>query len=141
MNWLAAAGAFVGAFATYPLAISGLGRVGLRQVERADVPRSHLGKAGTPTAGGVVFVLAALAAWAVVARDPAGGLVAGAAALGCGAGLVDDIAKVRRGEGVRFRPKLLLLAGCAALLTLGLFATSAQIQVVPFLGPRNLGWL
>ncbi|MGH7691555.1 MAG: phospho-N-acetylmuramoyl-pentapeptide-transferase, partial [Candidatus Dormibacteria bacterium] len=75
------------------------------------------------------------------ARDPAGGLVAGAAALGCGAGLVDDIAKVRRGEGVRFRPKLLLLAGCAALLTLGLFATSAQIQVVPFLGPRNLGWL
>lgn len=141
VNWLAVAGTFVGALAVYPLAISGLGRVGMRQVERLDVPRSHIGKTGTPTAGGAVFVIATLAAWAIVARDPAGGLVAGAAALGCGAGLLDDVAKERRGEGVRFRPKLLLLAGCSALLAVGVFATSATTQTVPGLGPRDLGLL
>jgi phospho-N-acetylmuramoyl-pentapeptide-transferase len=141
VNWLAAAGTFVGALAVYPLAISGLGRVGLRRVERSDLPRSHRVKVGTPTAGGAVFVIAALVAWAIVARDPAGGLVAGAAALGCGVGLVDDVAKVRRGEGVRFRPKLLLLASCAALLTLGVFATAATTQTIPGLGARDLGVL
>ena len=141
MNWLAAAGTFAGALAVYPLAISGLGRMGLRQVERSYLPQSHLSKIGTPTAGGIVFVIAVLAAWAVVARDPAGGLVAGAAALGCGAGLIDDITKVRCGEGVRFRPKLLLLAVCAGLLAVGVFATSATTQIVPGLGPRDLGLL
>ncbi|MGH7641415.1 MAG: phospho-N-acetylmuramoyl-pentapeptide-transferase [Candidatus Dormibacteria bacterium] len=140
MNWLAAAGTFVGALAVYPLAISGLGHVGLRQVKRSDLPRSHLAKIGTPTSGGVVFVAAVLGAWAVVARDPAGGLVAGAAALGCGVGLIDDITKIRRGEGVRFRPKLLLLAGCAGLLAVGVFATSASVQAIPGLGARELGW-
>jgi phospho-N-acetylmuramoyl-pentapeptide-transferase len=141
MSWLAAAGTFAGALLIYPLAISGLGRVGLRQVERSDVPASHFSKTGTPTAGGIVFVVAVLVAWAVVVRDPAGGLVAGAAALGCGAGLVDDIAKVKRGEGVRFRPKLLLLAICAGLLTVGLLAVSATHQTIPGLGPRDLGLL
>jgi phospho-N-acetylmuramoyl-pentapeptide-transferase len=139
MTWLAAAGTFAGALLVYPLAISGLGRAGLRQVEGPDVPASHLSKTGTPTAGGIVFVIAVLVAWAVVVRDPAGGLVAGAAALGCGAGLVDDITKVRRGEGVRFRPKLLLLALCAGLLTVGLYAVSATHQTVPGIGPRDLG--
>lgn len=100
-----------------------------------------MAKIGTPTAGGALFVIALLVTWAIVARDPAGGLVAGGAALGCGAGLVDDVAKVRRGEGVRFRPKLLLLAACAALLTLGVFATSATTQTIPGLGPRDLGLL
>ncbi|MGA8208478.1 MAG: phospho-N-acetylmuramoyl-pentapeptide-transferase, partial [Candidatus Dormiibacterota bacterium] len=73
MTWLAAAGTFAGALLVYPLAISGLGRVGLRQVERSDVPASHMSKTGTPTAGGIVFVIAVLVAWAVVVRDPAGG--------------------------------------------------------------------
>jgi phospho-N-acetylmuramoyl-pentapeptide-transferase len=141
VNWLAAAGTFVGALAVYPLAISGLGRVGLRQVPRSDVPSSHLQKTGTPTAGGIVFVVAAVVAWAIVARDPAGGLVVGAAALGCGAGLFDDLTKLGRGDGVRFRPKLLLLAGCAGVVAVGVFATSATTQTIPGLGPRDLGLL
>ncbi|HVB14096.1 MAG TPA: phospho-N-acetylmuramoyl-pentapeptide-transferase [Candidatus Dormibacteraeota bacterium] len=139
MNWLAALGTFVGALAVYPLAISGLERIGLREGARSNLPRSHVHKIGTPTAGGTLFVVAVLVAWAIVARDPAGGLVAGAAALGCGAGLIDDITKVRRHEGVRFRPKLLLLALCAGLLAVGVFATSATTQTVPGLGPRDLG--
>jgi phospho-N-acetylmuramoyl-pentapeptide-transferase len=141
VNWLAAAGTLAGGVAIYPLAIQGLGRLGLRQVERSDVPTSHLSKTGTPTAGGLVFVIALLAAWAVVARDPAGGLLAGAAALGCAVGLADDWTKISRGEGVRFRPKLLLLALCAGLLTVGLAAVAATTQTVPGLGARDLGVL
>ena len=139
VNWLAAAGTFVGALAVYPLAIAGLDRIGLHQVARAYVPHSHLGKSGTPTSGGIVFVAAVLVAWVVVARDPAGGLVVGAAALGCVVGLVDDLTKLRRGDGMRFRPKLLLLAGCAGLLALGIYTVSATTQTVPGLGPRELG--
>jgi phospho-N-acetylmuramoyl-pentapeptide-transferase len=141
VNWLAAAATFVGALAVYPLAISGLDRLGLREVARSYVPQSHLAKIGTPTSGGAVFVVAVLVAWAIFARDSAGGLVVGAAALGCGVGLVDDVTKVRRGEGVRFRPKLLLLAVCAALLVVGVFATHATTQTIPGLGPRGLGLL
>jgi phospho-N-acetylmuramoyl-pentapeptide-transferase len=141
MNWLAAVATLGGGLLVYPLVIQGLGRVGLREVERPDVPSSHLSKTGTPTAGGLVFVAAALAAWAVLARDPAGGLVAGAAVLGCAVGLVDDRTKVRRGEGIRFRPKLLLLAACAGVLTLGIVAVTATPQTIPFLGPRELGVL
>ncbi|HEY6537548.1 MAG TPA: phospho-N-acetylmuramoyl-pentapeptide-transferase [Candidatus Dormibacteraeota bacterium] len=141
MNWLAVGGTFLGALVVYPLAIAGYGRIGLRQVERSDVPASHLAKVGTPTAGGVVFVAAVILAWAVAARDPAGGLVVGAAALGCGAGLVDDLTKLRRGDGMRFRPKLLFLALCAAVLAVGVAATSATSQTVPLLGPRDLGLL
>ncbi|HVC39367.1 MAG TPA: phospho-N-acetylmuramoyl-pentapeptide-transferase [Candidatus Dormibacteraeota bacterium] len=141
MNWLAVGGTFVGALVAYPLAIAGLSRVGLRQGVRPDLPASHLAKSGTPTAGGAVFVAVLVAAWAIAARDPAGGLVAGAAALGCGVGLIDDLAKVRRGEGVRFRPKLLLLAGCAGMLALGVSATAATSQIVPGFGPRDLGVL
>jgi phospho-N-acetylmuramoyl-pentapeptide-transferase len=141
MNWLAVVATFAGALLVFPMAIRGLARVGLREVERPDVPSSHLSKTGTPTAGGVVFVAAALVVWAVVARDPAGGLVAGAAVLGCAVGLVDDRTKVLRGEGIRFRPKLLVLVVCAGLLTVGVRAVNATHQTVPMLGPRELGVL
>ncbi len=139
VNWLAAAGTLAGGLLVYPLAIRALGRAGVREAERPDLPASHRGKAGTPTAGGVVFVAALLAVWAILSRDAAGGLVAGAALLGCGVGLVDDLTKARRGEGIRFRPKLLLLAACAALLSLGVMALPATRQTVPLLGPRDLG--
>ncbi len=139
MNWVAAVGTLAGGVAAYPPAIWGLDRLGLRQVVRADVPDSHRRKSGTPTAGGVVFVAAAVAAWATVARDPAGGLLVGAAALGCLVGLADDWAKVHRGDGLRLRPKLLVLMVCAALLALGLHAVGALDQVVPGLGVRDLG--
>ncbi|MGH7610637.1 MAG: phospho-N-acetylmuramoyl-pentapeptide-transferase [Candidatus Dormibacteria bacterium] len=139
MNWVAAVGTLAGGVVAYPPAIWGLQRLGLRQVVRADVPQSHLAKSGTPTAGGVLFAAAAVAVWAIVARDAAGGLLAGAAALGCLVGLADDWAKVHRGEGLRLRPKLVVLMGCAALLAVGLFAVGALRQTVPLLGVRDLG--
>lgn len=139
VNQLAVAGAFVGGVLLYPPAIVTLRRIGLRQVERHEGPASHLSKAGTPTAGGVVFGLVLAAIWAAALRDPAGGVVVAAAALGTGIGLVDDWAKVHRGSGIRVLPKFAWLALCAGLLGLGLAATGAGWQLVPGLGWRDLG--
>ncbi|ADV67301.1 phospho-N-acetylmuramoyl-pentapeptide-transferase [Deinococcus maricopensis] len=82
-------------------------RYGWGQTVRADGPESHLAKSGTPTAGGVGFVLAMLIVWlgyrvAGFATDPREALIV-LAALGMGLiGLVDDVLKIRsrmRGSG------------------------------------------
>lgn len=72
-------------------------RLGWGKVIREAGPESHLGKSGTPTMGGVAFLLAALAAWLLLAGAPATEvalvlLVAGSAALG----LADDLASLQR---------------------------------------------
>ncbi|MHB1526982.1 MAG: phospho-N-acetylmuramoyl-pentapeptide-transferase [Candidatus Dormibacteria bacterium] len=139
MNGLAVAGAFVGGVALYPPAIVTLRRLGLRQVERTEGPASHLRKAGTPTAGGLVFCLILAAIWGLALRDPAGGVVVAAAALGAGVGFADDWLKVRRGSGLRALPKFGLLAVCSGLLGWALSASGAGLQIVPGLGWRDLG--
>ncbi len=139
VNQLAVAGAFVAGVALYPPAIVTLRRLGLRQVERTDGPASHLSKAGTPTAGGVVFCVVLAAVWAVALRDPAGGVVVAAAALGTGVGVIDDWTKVHHGSGIRALPKFAWLALCAGLLGWALAASGAGWQLVPGLGWRDLG--
>ena len=136
---LAAAGALVGGLVLYPPAIVGLRRLGVLQRERQDGPSSHLRKAGTPTAGGVVFCTVLVVAWLLGLRGAAGGVVVGAGALGMAVGLFDDLTKVRTGEGVRVVPKFLLLAICAAVLGTGLALTGAQSQLIPVAGWRDLG--
>ncbi|MHB8394620.1 MAG: phospho-N-acetylmuramoyl-pentapeptide-transferase [Candidatus Dormibacteria bacterium] len=140
VNGLVVAGAFVGGLVLYPPAIRSLRRLGLRQVERSDGPQSHLSKAGTPTAGGLVFCILLAAVWGLALRDPLGGVVVAAAALGGAIGLLDDLRKAHRGEGLRVRPKFVLLTVCAAILALGLSATHASVELVPGLGMRDLGW-
>ncbi len=143
VSWLAAVGSFAAGALLFPLAIAGLGRAGLRQVEREEGPRSHLVKSGTPTAGGVFFVLVAVVAWAAAIRDAAGGMVVAAAVLGMLVGVGDDLLKARTGQGLRVRPKFILLALCAAVLALGMHAAGPIPQTVPVVGPRDLGaaWL
>ena len=136
---LAAAGALVGGLVLYPPAIVGLRRLGVLQRERRDGPTSHLRKAGTPTAGGVVFCAVLVAAWLLGLRGAAGGVVVGAGVLGMAVGLFDDLTKVRSGEGIRVVPKFLLLALCAGVLGVGLALTGAQSQLIPVAGWRDLG--
>ncbi|MHB1638540.1 MAG: MraY family glycosyltransferase [Candidatus Dormibacteria bacterium] len=139
MNGLAVAGAFVGGVVLYPPTIAVLGRLGMRQQERSDGPASHLPKAGTPTAGGLLFALLLAVIWLLALRGPAGAVVVGAALLGSAVGLLDDLTKLRRGAGLRVLPKFILLALCAAGLAVGLQATHASVEVVPGLGLRDLG--
>jgi phospho-N-acetylmuramoyl-pentapeptide-transferase len=80
---------------------------------REEGPAGHAVKQGTPTMGGVLFVLAAVVPFLVLSRFTAEGLTVFAVTLGCGAiGFIDDYIKVthRRSLGLSGRWKLVLLA-------------------------------
>jgi phospho-N-acetylmuramoyl-pentapeptide-transferase len=96
------------ALALYPPTIAVLRRLKAGQVIQAELPDSHQKKAGTPTGGGVVFVVVAVVAGALaglaghVGALPAlGGLVAGGLV-----GFFDDRSKLRLGaRGIPARLK------------------------------------
>ena len=80
-----------------------------------DAPETHAVKTGTPTMGGVLFLLA-LAIAAIVARGNPLALLLVFLGFGCGlVGFIDDYLSIRRGRnrGLRARMKL-LLTGCVA---------------------------
>ena len=80
---------------------------------REDGPAGHLVKQGTPTMGGVLFVLSAVIPFLILSRYTAEGLTVFSITLACGAiGFIDDYIKVthRRSLGLSGRWKLLLLA-------------------------------
>jgi phospho-N-acetylmuramoyl-pentapeptide-transferase len=96
--------------------IKALQKLSLRQQAYEDAPGSHAVKSGTPTMGGLLFLLALLlaAAWRPSAQTA---LLAGLG-LACGLlGFVDDWTAVRRGRnrGLSARVKLGLTAVLAAL--------------------------
>jgi phospho-N-acetylmuramoyl-pentapeptide-transferase len=85
---------------------------------REEGPADHAVKQGTPTMGGILFVLAAVVPFLVLSRYTAEGLTVFIVTLACGAiGFVDDYIKVthRRSLGLAGRWKLVLLAA----ITLG----------------------
>src|SRR5215207_7066826 len=80
---------------------------------REDGPAGHAVKQGTPTMGGVLFVLSAAVPFLILSRYTAEGLTVFFITLACGAiGFIDDYIKVthRRSLGLSGRWKLLLLA-------------------------------
>ncbi|MFF3843927.1 phospho-N-acetylmuramoyl-pentapeptide-transferase [Streptomyces sp. NPDC002328] len=112
-----------------PLLIKLLARKGYGQYIRDDGPREHASKRGTPTMGGIAFILATVAAYflskLITGKPPtySGLLVLG---LMCGMGLVgflDDYIKIvkRRSLGLRAKAKMAgqLIVGIAfAVLSL-----------------------
>ncbi|MEU1512786.1 phospho-N-acetylmuramoyl-pentapeptide-transferase [Streptomyces sp. NPDC005811] len=112
-----------------PLLIKLLARKGYGQYIRDDGPRGHASKRGTPTMGGIAFILATVAAYflskVITGKPPTytGLLVLG---LMCGMGLVgflDDYIKIvkRRSLGLRAKAKMAgqLIVGIAfAVLSL-----------------------
>jgi phospho-N-acetylmuramoyl-pentapeptide-transferase len=96
---------------------------------RAEGPETHLVKRGTPTMGGLLFLVVATVAYLAVSKYKVPALTVLFVALGCGAiGFLDDFIKLthRRSLGLRGRWKLLLLA----LITVGV-AFAAQHQHLP----------
>ncbi|MHB1505994.1 MAG: phospho-N-acetylmuramoyl-pentapeptide-transferase [Sulfobacillus sp.] len=107
-----------------------------RQTVRVDGPISHQVKAGTPTMGGVVFVIAAvLAALASGAISGDGLAVLGLTLAMAGIGLADDWVKVHRRQplGLRARGKVAagLIVATAFALTLG---SASRVIRVPLGG-------
>jgi phospho-N-acetylmuramoyl-pentapeptide-transferase len=115
-----------------------------RQYIREDAPARHQGKAGTPTMGGLLIILAVLVGTFAVTRvDPPLLFGLGAMLAFGGIGLLDDVLKIRRGRnlGLRARERMVLQIAVAA--TLGWVAAGSPWigtdVAVPGLGTVDLG--
>jgi phospho-N-acetylmuramoyl-pentapeptide-transferase len=100
-----------------PRFIKFLRRKELGQQIRAEGPAGHVVKRGTPTAGGILILVAASIAFFVLSKYKLTGLTVLFVTLSCGAiGFLDDFIKFthKRSLGLSGRWKLLLLACVAA---------------------------
>jgi len=128
----------------YPLAISAAYRWRIGQYVREEGPQRHLSKAGTPTAGGVIFVALGLLAVALFDREGEGGILALALALGALLGAFDDFQKLAaaRNLGLKARLKAPIQLGVGLLLGYLLYRAGFERQFVPGLGLVDMGlWL
>jgi len=84
---------------------------------REEGPQTHLAKQGTPTMGGLLFLLAAAIAFLPLSDYTLPALTVFGTAVACGAvGFLDDFIKLRhkRSLGLRGRWKMLMLLGITA---------------------------
>jgi phospho-N-acetylmuramoyl-pentapeptide-transferase len=107
-------------FGLYPWFIRHLQTKQIGQVVRKDGPESHFSKAGTPTMGGALILLALVSA-TVLWADPTNTvvwLVTAVTALYGGVGFIDDARKIKRRDtgGLAGRYKLLLQFAVAFLV-------------------------
>ena len=135
------------ALAVGPEAIRRLRRFG--EVVREDGPRSHYAKAGTPTMGGALILVAVVVStllWADLSNRFVWVVLAMTMAFG-GVGWLDDYWKLTRGRGMSARHKYLLqsLVGLAGAVFLYVSAEgTAELQlIVPVVKDVaiELGWL
>jgi phospho-N-acetylmuramoyl-pentapeptide-transferase len=111
-----------------PALIGALRRASYRQHAYEDAPRTHQVKTGTPTMGGLLFLIAPLVV-AAFARDATAWayafLIAGSAAIG----LIDDVMAVRggRNRGLRARTKF-LATGLVGALFLCLVVAAVPLE-------------
>src|ERR1700694_2445443 len=128
----------------FPAAIGQLARARMGQQTREEGPAAHHGKAGTPTAGGVVFVLVALVLYLAAARSVAGGFVLIALTLGAALGFIDDFSAIRGGRnlGLKARQKIVIQLATGALLGYLALRWGLTGQLVPFDGRHPIGaWI
>jgi len=125
----------------FPAAIGQLARARMAQQIRVEGPAAHHGKAGTPTAGGLVFVVVALVLYLLADRSLAGGFVLIALLLGATLGFIDDVAAIRGGRnlGLRARQKIVIQLATGALLGYLALRWGLTGQLVPFDGRHPVG--
>jgi phospho-N-acetylmuramoyl-pentapeptide-transferase len=128
-----------------PLAIRVFRRQGLGQLIQMDLPDSHQTKRGTPTMGGVVIVLGAVAAYLAVhlvsgdrLRYTAAGLLVVITMVATGlVGFVDDFLKIRnqRSLGLTATAKFAGQGLCAVVLALGAWYWADAWRGISFIRP------
>lgn len=129
--------AFILSLLAGPRMIAYLRRLKLGQQVRVDGPKSHLGKAGTPTMGGVLMIIAITLAVVIFRPVTHSNVVMLFATIGFGAvGFLDDFIKIvaRRSLGLRAREKLVGQFGVAILVALYAAARVGTDLIVPFWG-------
>jgi phospho-N-acetylmuramoyl-pentapeptide-transferase len=113
-----------------PLAIRTFRRRGLGQLIQIDLPDAHQTKRGTPTLGGTVIILGAVAGYLLVHLlsrgrvpfTPAGVLVVVTMVLLGGIGFVDDYLKIRNQRSLGLSPTAKFAGQAAAAVVLGVGA-------------------
>jgi len=128
----------------FPAAIGRLARARMGQSIREEGPAAHHAKAGTPTAGGIVFLVVALVLYLLADRSLAGAFVLIALVLGAALGFVDDYAAIRgrRNLGLKARYKIVIQLVSGALLGLLALRWGLTSQLVPFDGRHAIGgWI
>ena len=116
------------------------------QQVRADGPESHLVKQGTPTMGGVVMLVAVIAAAVLVGKpSPETYVLLGATVLTGFLGLVDDASKVVKERSLGLTPKAKLfgqfaIATAFCLVAVNLLDVEPTVEI-PFVYTFNLGIL
>jgi phospho-N-acetylmuramoyl-pentapeptide-transferase len=140
-----------------PKLIRFLERKQIGQEIRADGPKAHIAKKGTPSMGGVLIILCTLVPtllWGDLANTYIWVAVLSMALFGL-IGLVDDVLKVRRKQSLGLRPgqKIALQIGLAAAIGLVFIWMGARGQFdlrlsfpffkqwLPFLGWLYLPWI
>jgi phospho-N-acetylmuramoyl-pentapeptide-transferase len=106
-----------------PKIIDKLSALRARQVVREDGPQSHLKKAGTPTMGGVLILLAVTSAtllWAQLTNRFIWLALLTTLAMGA-VGFVDDYLKVTRANSVGLRPRQKFVLQVAIGLAVGVY--------------------
>ena len=127
-----------------PWAIGALDRARMGQRIRAEGPQSHLGKSGTPTAGGLAVIGLILLMTLLMDRRGVILPVLGAMLLGAALGLADDIATVKGSAGTRgllARQKIVIQAVIGLVLGYWFLKLHQDAQALPLLGTWHMGWL
>lgn len=120
-----------------PRTIDYLRRLKLGQQIRGDGPKSHLGKAGTPTMGGILMVVTIILAVIVFRPLTHNNVVMLFATIAFGViGFLDDFIKIvaKRSLGLRAREKLVGQFGVAILVAIYATARVGTDLFLPFLG-------
>ena len=103
-----------------PMLISLLHKLKFGQSIREDGPKSHQKKAGTPTMGGIIFILATILSMLFVIKNPNGETVIAVYALIAFAaiGSIDDMLKIihKKNEGLKSYQKMILLLIVSGIL-------------------------
>jgi phospho-N-acetylmuramoyl-pentapeptide-transferase len=130
--------AFIGMILLAPIYISLLQRLGYGKRIRSEGPEAHMGKAGTPTMGGMLIVSVVLFLAMALRIEDVHTLTPMLALMGVGIlGALDDFVNVRSGIGMRGRWKLVwqtvvaLLAGFYIQRHFGINAVNVPLMAEP----------
>ena len=126
-----------------PRIIPILKKLKIGQSIREDGPQSHLYKTGTPTMGGIIFILSSLIIFILMGNKSLNAIVILLSMLGFGSiGYLDDYIKVvkKRNLGLRAYQKIIAQI-IVAIIVIIYFQNSIEtsgIAYIPFIGERNL---
>ncbi|MGI6509405.1 MAG: phospho-N-acetylmuramoyl-pentapeptide-transferase [Erysipelotrichaceae bacterium] len=136
------------ALLAYPVAIPFLHKIKFGQSIRELGPKSHMVKAGTPTMGGVVFILTSLIATLIVSPSSFTSidfLVVVLAFVGYAIiGFIDDylIVVKKKNDGLRAKYKFLMQSILAIVFYIAYRKLTNSLIIIPFTHIKiDIGWL